>query len=245
MQKSATLIVLILALVAPPGFADDETPAVAEVFACTFVDGKNWSDVERAAKSYNAGLKKVGNGLEEIRSFAWIPYRGNVSFDFLWSRNNPNLNEMARTSMLFQASEEGQISGALFNAVVDCDSGIAFQEQIFEPKEQSDLSDGYIVESYVCSINPGKDMGDIRKAIKKWHAYVTEIGNDVPVFMRTLQIGNFPFDLAYFVVHKDLAAYASSTTNYLTSKGAEATQAALDAVQSCKATLWRGQQITP
>jgi hypothetical protein len=245
MQKSATLIVLILALVAPPGFADEETPAVAEVFACTYLDGKNWSDVERAAKSYNAGLKKVGNGLEEIRSFAWFPYRGNVQFDFLWSTNNPNLNEMARTSMLFQASEEGQISGALFDAVVDCDSGIAFQEQILEAKEQLDLSDGYIIESYVCSIKPGKDMGDIRKAIKKWHAYVTKIGNDGPVVMRTLQIGNFPFDLSYFIVHKDLAAYASSSTNYLTSKGAEATQAALDAVQTCKGTLWRGQQMTP
>ena len=147
--------------------------------------------------------------------------------------------------MLYQASEEGQIAGALFDAVVDCESGIAFQEQILEAKEQLNLSDGYIIESYVCSIKPGKDMGDIRKAIKKWHAYVTEIGNDGPVVIRTLQIGNFPFDLSYFIVHKDLAAYAASSTNYLTSKGNEATQAALDAVQTCKGTLWRGQQMTP
>ena len=48
-----------------------------------------------------------------------------------------------------------------------------------------------------------------------------------------------------FIVHKDLAAYAAASTNYLTSKGAESTQAALDKVQSCRGTLWRGQQMTP
>ncbi len=58
--------------------------------------------------------------------------------------------------------------------------------------------DGYIIESYGCSINPDEDMGDIRKAIKAWHAY------------------------------------AASSTNDMTSKGSEATQAALDAVQTCR-----------
>jgi hypothetical protein len=245
MQKSGTLIVLILALVAPPGFADEETSAVAEIYACSYVDGKDWSDVEKVAKSYAAGLKKLGNGLEEIRSFAWIPYRGNVPFDFLWSTNSPNLNEMARRSMIYDPSEEGQVAGALFDTVINCQSGIVFQEQILEAKTQPDLSKGYVIESYTCSIKPGKDMGDIREAIKVWHAYTTKIGNDGPVFMRTLQVGNYPFDLAYLVVHQDLAAYASSTTNYMTSKGAEATRAALDAVQTCSATLWRGQQMTP
>jgi hypothetical protein len=245
MQKIATLIVFILALVAPPAMAEEQTSAVAEVFACTFVDGKDWSDVEMAAKVYNAGLKKLGNGFEELRSFAWIPYRGNPPVDFLWSTNSANLNEMARLSMTYNSSEQGQVSGALFDAVADCRTGIAFQEVILEAKTQPDLSSGYFVESYACSINPGKDMGDIRKAIKTWHAYTTKIGNDGPVIMRTVQVGNYPFDLSYFVVHKDLAAYAASLTNYLTSKGAEDAQAALDKVQTCKGTLWRGQQMTP
>lgn len=245
MQKSGTLIVLVLALVAPPGFADEETPAVAELFACTYLDGKDWSDVEKVAKSYNAVLKRLGNGLEELRSYAWTPYRGNVPFDFLWSTNSPNLNEMARRSMIYDASEEGQAADALWETVVDCQSGLVFQEVILEAKTQPDLSKGYIIESYTCSIKPGKDMGDIRKAIKTWHAYVTKIGNDGPVVMRTLRVGNYPFDLAYFIVHQDLAAYASSSTNYLTSKGAKATQDAFDAVQTCSGTLWRGQQMTP
>ena len=244
MQKSRSLIVLILAFVAPPAFAD-ETPAVAEIFTCHYLDGKDWSDVEKVAESYNAQLKKLGNGLEEIRSFAWIPYRGNVPFDFLWSTNSSNLNEMARTSMIYNASEEGQAADALWNTVVDCESGMAFQEVILESKKQPDVSKGYIIESYTCSINPGKDMGDIREAIKTWHAYVTKIGNDGPVIMRTVEMGNFPFDLSYFVVHQDLAAYASSSTNYLTSEGVEATQAAFAAVQTCSGTLWRGQQMTP
>lgn len=245
MQVIGTLIILIVALAATPGFAEDETPAVAEVFACSYVDGKGWSDVEQAAKVYNAGLKKLGGGLEEMRSFAWRPYRGNVSFDFLWSTNSANLNEMARQSMAYNASPESGVSGALFDAVADCQTGIAFQEVIFEAKTQPDLSNGYLIESYVCSINPGKDMGDVRKAIKTWHAYSTKIGTVGPVIMRTLQVGNFPFDMSYFVVHKDLAAYAASSTKYLTSKGADSTQAALDKVQSCKSTLWRGQQMTP
>ena len=245
MKLIGTLIVLIVALVAPPGFAEDETPAVAEVFACTYADGMGWSDVEQAAKVYNAGLKKLGGGLEETRSFTWRPYRGNVPFDFLWSTNSANLNEMARLSMAYEASPESGISDAFFGAVADCESGIAFQEVIFEAKDQLDFSEGYLIESYVCSINPGKDMDDVREAIKTWHAYSTKIGSVGPVIMRTLQIGNFPFDVSYFVVHKDLAAYAASSTKYLTSKGAESAQAALDKVQSCKGTLWRGQQMTP
>ena len=83
MKLIGTLIVLIVALVAPPGFAEDETPAVAEVFACTYADGMGWNDVEQAAKVYAAGLKKLGGGFEETRSFAWRPYRGNVLFDFV------------------------------------------------------------------------------------------------------------------------------------------------------------------
>lgn len=245
MQKMATLIVLILALVAPPVSADEETTAVAELFACTYVDGKGWSDLEAAAKVYAAGLKELGDGFEELRSFAWIPYRGNVAFDFLWSTNSENLNEMARRSMAYEASKQSEVSGALFGSVADCETAIAFQEVILEAKTQADLSNGYIIESYICSINPGKDMGDIRKAIKTWHAYSTKIGTPGPVIMRTLQVGNFPFDLSYFVVHQDLAAYAANTTKYLTGKGIEATQAALDKVQSCTSTLWRGQQMTP
>jgi hypothetical protein len=245
MHKLATLIVLIVALVAPPGLADEQTPAVAEIFACTYVDGKDWSDVEIAAKVYNAGLKKLGNGFEELRSFAWIPYRGNVAFDFLWSTNSENLNEMAQRSMVYDSSKESQVSGALFGSVADCESGLFFQEVILEAETPADLSNGYIIESYICSINPGKDMDDIRKAIKTWHAYSTKIGSPGPVIMRTLQVGNFPFDVSYFVVHQDLAAYAATTTKYLTSKGFESTQAAFDKVQTCKGTLWRGQQMTP
>ena len=245
MHKMATLIILILALVAPPVLADEETPAVAEMFACTYVDGKGWSDVEAAAKVYAAGLKELGNGFEELRSFAWTPYRGNVAFDFLWSTMSENLNEMAKRSMAYQASEQSEVSGALFGSVADCESAIAFQEVILEAKTQPDLSNGYIIESFVCSINPGKDMGDIRKAIKTWHAYATKVGTPGPVIMRTLQVGNFPFDLSYVVVHQDLAAYAANTTKYLTGKGIESTQAALGKVQSCKGTLWRGQQMTP
>jgi hypothetical protein len=244
-QAIGVLIILGLALVAPAAFAQDETSAVAEVFVCTYVDGKGWSDVEQAAKVYNAGLKEVGGGLEEMRSFAWRPYRGNVSFDFLWSTNNANLNEMARTSMAYAASPQSGVSGALFGAVADCESGIMFQEVIFEAKEQADLSNGYLIESYVCSINPGKDMGDVRKALKTWKSNAEKIGTLGPVIMRTLQVGNFPFDLSYIVVHKDLAAYAAATTKYLTSKGAKSTQAALSKVQSCTSTLWRGQQMTP
>ena len=152
---------------------------------------------------------------------------------------------MARTSTIYDASEEGQAADALWATVVDCASGMMFQEVILEAKKQPDLSNGYIIESYTCKIQPGKNMSDIRRAIETWHAYVTKIGNDGPVIMRTPQIGDYPFDLAYFIVHQDLAAYASSSTNYLTSKGAEATQGALDAVQSCNGMLWRGQQMTP
>ena len=243
MQKTGSLIVLVAALVAFPAFAD-ETRAVAEIYACDFVEGKGWSDLEEAAEFYNAQLKKLGSGLEEIGSFAWEPYRGDVPFDFLWSTNSPNLNEMGRMSLIYDASKEGQAADAKFATVATCRSGVMFQEQIFEA-DPPDLTNGYLIESYVCTINPGKDMADVREAIKGWHAYVTKTGLDNPVWMRTPLIGSVPWDMSYFVVHKDIADFASGTTDYLTSEGAEANQAALDAVQTCNSALWRGQRMTP
>ena len=242
MQKAGLLIILIAAFLAPPALAD-ETRAVAEIFTCNYVDGKDWSDVEEAAEFYNAQLKELG--IEEMRSFAWIPYRGNVPFDFLWSNISPNLNAMAKNNMTYDGTKEGLAADARWATVVDCQNGTAFQETILEAKTPPDLSKGYVIESYGCSIKPGKDMGDIRDAIKTWHAYVTKIGNDGPVLMRTVEMGNPPFDISYFVVHQDLAAYASSSTNYLTSDGIEATQAALDAVQTCRGALWTGQEMSP
>ena len=186
---------------------------------------------------------KTSNLEDEVEQVKFIPSQMSLEeLSKIWSIF---FQQSYALSMAYQASEQSEVSSALFASVADCESGIAFQEVILEAKAQPDLSNGYIIESFVCSINPGKDMGDVRKAIKTWHAYSTKVGSPGPVIMRTLQVGNFPFDLSYFVVHQDLTAYAANTTKYLTGKGIESTQAALDKVQSCTGTLWRGQQMTP
>ena len=234
-----------LAFTALPSVAD-ETQAVAEIFACSYLDGKGWSDVEAANKQYNAALKKVGGGLEEINSFAWRPLRGTPAIDLLWSTNSPDgLNQMAANLARYAASEEGQAADATWETVVDCQEAVFFQERLYGPEEIPDLPTNYVIESYGCNLQPGKSMADVAEIEKKWHSFVSKLPNQPPTFRRVPFIGNPPFGHMYFVVHQDLASYAASSTDYLTAEGQGALQGEIDAVQSCRVILWTGQQMTP
>ena len=232
-----------LAFTGLPSVAD-ETEAVAELFACTYLDGKGWDDVEAANEQYKAALKKVG--MEEINSFAWRPLRGTPPIDLLWSTNSPEgLNQMAGNLARYSASKEGQAADATWNTVVDCQEAVFFQERIYGPEGSLDLPTNYVIESYGCNLQPGKSMADVAAVEKKWHAFVSKLPNQPPTIRRVPFIGNPPFGHMYFTVNRDLASYAASTTDYLTAEGQGALQAEIDSVQSCRVVLWTGQQMTP
>jgi hypothetical protein len=108
----------------PPG--EDDGEAIVELYGCTLNDGKSLADAEAAEKGFNemASAAKAG-----INVFRWTPFLANSPYDLAYVGVHDNLEDFGSFNTMSLTSEDGQASGALFDAAMDCESGLFVGQQ--------------------------------------------------------------------------------------------------------------------
>lgn len=224
---------------------------VVQAFACKLHDGKTMSNVMALADSYREawpamGIKDPGGG-----AFVWTPFREGSPYDYIVGFTNTDLNAMVAGLTSYYGSGRGAGLDAEFAATGECDSLIAFSEQIRQgggvPDRAGDQPDA-IVEVFSCKLNPGSDMGDIAAAEDFWRKQLVSLDSaalkNFEAFRWTPHRGgNGTADFLWVGNSPDLATWAQGETDYLGSKQGQAAEARFAKTSTCVNGLWNGYWI--
>ena len=222
-----------------------ETPPAVQIFLCNFLAGKDMADLDEATDFFNGQIAKIGSAdLSAYQAFVWEPYVGKTDYDFLWFGAHANLNTLARAQTAIDDTAEGQAAGAKFNAILKCDSAIAYSEVIYDGEGEPVSDDQALLESYVCQLHDGKTLDDARAVLKDWKALVATLPStgSMTALMRRPFIANTPIDLSYVLVHDDLKQFGERTTNYQAA-GGDKLDARFNEVHNCESGLWTGRRV--
>jgi len=222
-----------------------ETQTVREVFVCSYVNGAGMTEL-LAARDALVELN-TQLGIEDQLAFVWTPYKANVDFDLLWFANHENLNAFGKVADAYNSAEGTAALEAAFGDVVDCNSSLYFQEQIYEGGELEITQPPAILESYRCTFHDGKGLGDLPDALAYWKQTLDQLGThkSYDAYMATPFIANTPVDVGYYAVHASVQGFAETTTAYRTSDGGAEADRRFDEIQNCETSLWYGQRVIP
>ena len=189
-----------------------ETQTVREVFVCNYVNGAGMTELlgaRDALVELNAKL-----GIENQQAFVWTPYKSNADFDLLWFANHENLNAFGKVADCCNAAEGTAALQAAFGDVVDCNSSLYFQEQIYDGGELEITQPPAILESFRCTFNDGKGLADLPDALAYWKQTLDDLGShkSYAAYMSTPFIANTPVDVGFFAVHPNVQAFAQTAT---------------------------------
>ena len=112
-------------------------------------------------------------------------------------------------------------------------------EQIYDaPDFPADNTATTMLESFRCTLQPGKSLADVRIALEPWKAHAAAVDLPLDVYMRTPLVSGSDIDHSYFVVHENAAAYGANMSAWVTHPDTAGIDAMLDEVQDCTNALW-------
>ena len=246
-MKNTILIIALAVLLLPFQAQGADTGRVSEVFACTFNEGKDWDDFDRINKKYTEIMKNIGGAAANFDAYVWQPYRGSVEFTYLWAGYFDNYRALADSwQAVTDAGMEDEID-ELWGELETCISGLTTVETIYDspdfpPRRQSDDAKG-MLESFRCTLQPGKTIEDVHSAITIWQKHTNALALPFDVYMRTPIVSGSEYTHSYFVTHGNASAYGANMTAWRTHPDTAAVDAMLGEVQSCQNSLWRSWQV--
>jgi hypothetical protein len=220
-----------------------QTGLVRQVFACQFVNGSNLDDLMAARDNMLSKLPEIG--VDPVPAFVWTPFKGNFAYDVLWFDNYENLNAWGADSDKWGASPVAMEVDAAFNEVIDCQSGLAVRETIYEGGEPLTLDAPALITSSACRLNEGKNINDVRTVLGQLKTTLDGLGGFETFvgYMNTPITNASDVDVYFYGVHQDVSTYAARTTALRTSDAGRALGAALQGVFDCQTSLWWGQPV--
>ena len=243
MKRLAVLLIASITLTSLGAHA--ASPQVAQLFGCNFLEGKGMADLEKALDAYKAAVPKIKSPeLQKMGSNLWLPYRATTPYDFVWSDRNMTLEEWGKLSVAYDSSKEGQAADAVFSGVAKCSAaGLVTSEILFQTKQALQDDDDLLLESYGCTLKPGKTMADVDAALAVWKPVFAKAATGASTVLRRIPLLPGQYDLMYLAVWDDPAAYAKATSAFMADPGSSASDAALNAVEQCTGGLWKSRSI--
>ncbi len=221
---------------------------VVEGFGCNFNPGKGMKDLEDVTAYYVANRAKIASpALQKMRSVVWQPMLGNVEVDLVWFNGNLTYSEWGEVTDAISGSEVGAAIQAKFDEVLTCPaSGLAVNEQLFRSDKAFTEDESVTIESFRCTLNPGKTMADSDAAIAAWKPVfakaVASIGAASYVGRRVPIIGGSGgLDLGYFAVWDDATSYAKGNAAFLADPDNTKSGALFAEAHRCASALFSGR----
>jgi len=236
------LLTVLIALCFVPTALAAGTPIV-EVFGCKLQAGKTMADFDRAAAAWAAQADKLP---ANASYFAAVlkPYRGATTYDVVWIGSNPSMDDWAKAGVAGMASPSETAALAGIEAVVSCGSGLFAETTLYDGLKEKPGDVDAVIESFVCSVNPGKTMKDVDaydaaliSASKALKLSTYSQYRYSPLYdARDVQV-------AYLIVNDDLEAFAKGFDVWMNSREGQAANAIAASALSCDAALWLGHVI--
>lgn len=247
------LAVLCTALALVPQIPLAAETNVVEAFACNYNTGKSMKDLQAVTEFYTAQRSKIPSpALQKMVSRIWTPILGNVPYDFVWFNSNLTYREWGEMSKAFAASEVGAAVQAKFDEAATCArSGLFAQEALFNNLDSKPFGRNatVVIESFLCTLNDGRTMADSDAAIAAWKPVfekaVAKTGASSFVGRRVPIITSGTFDLTYFGVWADEAAYANGNETFNADPDSRKSGALFATAHRCESALFRGYTLVP
>jgi hypothetical protein len=229
----------------PMPAAGADTGTVAELFDCTFKDGKAWADWERVTASHFDTVRAIGGDVANLTTYIWRPFRGDAEVDYVWAAYGAHVRGLANAWSGYYGSGRSEAVDRQWEEIESCQSRVISVEQIFDSPDYPAAGAGRegFAEVYRCQLRPGKTLTDLRAAISVWHDHVQRLGIPFDVYLHLPLISEQDDDHGYLVAHGSMAAFGTNASRYLTHPDTAALTTMLAEVQRCRTSLWRTELI--
>lgn len=130
-----------------------------------------------------------------------------------------------------------------------CGSGLWYAETLHEGLAPAAVGSTSVVEAYQCSLREGKTLANVSAANESWLGVIKadSVANPAVAkfngYMFTPFLANVDYDVAYLVVHEDLAGFGAMNTSLVTSAGNAGVAAGFDDTFRCTGGLWNGKLL--
>ncbi len=224
-------------------FASTAQAYQGEVFACTYKGNSDVDDVLKARDNYVKQAKKAGITLAP--SFLWSKLKGGSDADLLWFNFYENAAQYGALTDAMQASSSMASAVQKFYDVLDCNSFLLKQEEIYTGGEAFKGPSTYI-DSYACDYRHGAgpdSLGDL-KAHTKDYLDAAGTHKSFRFFQQNAMTpsSNSP-DVRFFGVHNNATDWGTRDDSLSTSEGGQALNRHWNAIMDCTAGHWSGQQV--
>lgn len=187
-------------------------PLVAETWACTYKEGKDWDDKAKARDNLVNQVDKAG--LTRVQAFHWTQMKGMAPVDTVWFDVHQNLQAFAAASDAWDASGIGAGVQAQFDKVEDCTAGLSTIQPFFvrEGDEGSQDGDTTLIANLACTFKHGKGFRHLTDLTGHMNAVMQSFGDNGPgiaAVRRPVTSGpNFP-DLFIFSIFENMTHWSN------------------------------------
>ena len=146
-----------------------------ELFACSYVDGKDAGDLERVITRWSKYMDD--NNTDTYSAWLLTPYfyGAEQDFDMVWMGAFTDGKAMGEGThdWLTKGSEIAEA----FAAVVDCGAHVGLSSAMYKAPPDNQTPESSILTMFDCKLNEGKRYSDVKAAELKWAKYQTEKGS--------------------------------------------------------------------
>ena len=135
-------------------------PPIVDVFGCNLIEGRTMADFDRAATAWADQSDRVP---ANAGYFAAVlkPFRGAAPYDVVWVGSSPDMDDWAKAGAAGMGSAEERAALAGIDAAVSCESALFAETTMYEGLKDEPGDVDAVLESYVCSLRPGKTLKDV------------------------------------------------------------------------------------
>jgi len=214
-----------------------------EVFVCSFKGNSDVSDVLKARDNYVKQAEKAGVTIPP--SFLWSKIKGGSDADMLWFNFYDNAAQYGALTDATAASSSMLAAVDKFYEVIDCDSYLLNQDEVYNGGEELVGETAYI-DSHACNYRKGAgpgSLGDLKAHIK---GYLDAAGTHKSFILfqqnSMTPTSNSP-DVRFFGVHNNATDWGTRQDSLTSTDGGQMLLRHWNAVLDCNTGHWSGQQV--
>jgi hypothetical protein len=228
--------------------AEAPPPAlVAETFACSYKEGKDWDDKSKARDNLVAQVEKAG--LKKIRAIHWTQKKGMAPVDTVWFDIHENIGAFAAASDAWDASGIGKGVSAQFGKVEDCTAGLSLIRPFHQAQdggEDDEGDDTTLVANLACTFKQGSGFEHMPDLARHMGAAVASFGADGPGFAAVRQPitagPNYP-DLFIFSVFDDMTHWSKYVGQLFGTDAGQRMRSHMNMVLDCDISMWDSREV--
>ena len=244
------MLLLVGILVASARAADAPPPArIAEIWTCSYKDGKDVGDVLEAREFMVSQANKAGLTLPP--SYLWSLIKGDVPINYVWFNVHQNLGAFSASADAWQASGVGPAVMERFSSVSNCVAGMSeVQSNFLRGESDAGAPDWPVfIAASSCSYINRTSQESLADLAAHMHVVMRGMGDNAPVFSTVL----VPFITLRALGSPDVFLYsgfgnATEWSKYVselssTEAGQQLRNHIAQVLKCDGLTLWSGQQV--